>query len=146
MSTMKNKTMKNKEVIRRFDEEIINQRNLAALDEFVAQDVIDHNVPPGFPPGIEGKRRFLSLFLNAFPDLHITIEGDIIAEGDKVAERWTLEGTHQGELFGIPATGKRIRVSGMSISRFVDGKQVEHWAINDQLGMMQQLGVIPTLP
>ena len=93
MSTMKNKTIKNKEVIRRFDEEIINQRNLAALDEFVAEDVIDHNVPPGFPPGIEGKRQFLSLFLNAFPDLHIKIEGDIIAEGDKVAERWTLEGT-----------------------------------------------------
>ena len=137
-------TKKNKEVILRFDEEIMNQRNLTALDEFVAQDVIDHQVPPGLPPGIEGKRQFLAMLFNAFPDLHITIEGDIIAEGDYVAERWTLEGTHQGELLGIPATGKRVKVSGMSFSRLVDGKQVEHWSIMDQLGMMQQLGVIPT--
>ena len=137
-------TRKNKEVILRFDEVVMNQRNLAALDEFVAQDVIDHQVPPGLPPGIEGKRQFLGMLLNAFPDLHITIEGDLIAEGDYVAERWTLEGTHQGELLGIPATGKRVKVSGMSISRLADGKQVEHWSVMDQLGMMQQLGVIPT--
>ncbi len=130
-------TRKNKEVLLRFDEVVMNQRNLAALDEFVAQDVIDHQVPPGFPPCIEGKRQFLGMLLNAFPDLHITIEGDIIAEGDQVAERWTLEGTHQGELLGIPATGKRVRVTGMSISRLVDGKQVEHWSVMDQLGMMQ---------
>lgn len=136
-------TRKNKEVILRFDEVVMNQRNLAALGEFVAQDVIDHQVPPGFPPGIEGKRQFLGMLLNAFPDLHITIEGELIAEGDYIAERWTLEGTHQGELIGIPATGKRVKVAGMSISRLVDGKQVEHWSVMDQFGLLQQLGVIP---
>jgi steroid delta-isomerase-like uncharacterized protein len=136
-------TRKNKEVILRFDAVVMNQRNLAALDEFVTEDMIDHQVPPGFPPGIEGKRQFLGMLLNAFPDLHITIEGDLIAEGDYVAERWTLEGTHQGELTGIPATGKRVKVAGMSISRLVDGKQVEHWSVMDQFGLLQQLGVIP---
>ncbi|NIR27704.1 MAG: ester cyclase [Gammaproteobacteria bacterium] len=136
-------TGKNKEVILRFDDVVMNQRNLVALDEFVAQDVIDHQVPPGLPPGIEGKRQFLGMLLNAFPDLHITIEGDLIAEGDYVAERWTLEGTHQGELIGIPATGKRVKVAGMSISRLVDGKQVEHWSVMDQFGLLQQIGVIP---
>ena len=136
-------TKKNKEVIFRFDEVVMNQRNLAALDEFVAQDVIDHQVPAGFPPGIEGKRQFLGMLLDAFPDLHITIEGDLIAEGDYVAERWTLEGTHQGELVGIPATGKRVKVAGMSILRLVDGQQVEHWSVMDQFGLLQQIGVIP---
>ena len=79
----------------------------------------------------------------AFPDLHETVE-DIFAEGDKVVTRFTMRGTHQGELMGIPPTGKQVTMTGMTIHRIVSGKIVEDWVVADFLGMMQQLGTIPT--
>jgi predicted ester cyclase len=82
------------------------------------------------------------VFRDAFPDLRFTAE-DIIAEGDKVAARYTMRGTHQGEFMGVAPTGNRIEVTGIDIVRFEGGKMVEHWANSDELGMMQQLGVIP---
>ena len=78
----------------------------------------------------------------AFPDLHSTVEY-LIAEGDMVVSRFTMRGTHQGEFIGIPPTGKQVKVTGMVIHRFADGKIVEYWVKWDVLGMMQQLGVIP---
>ena len=78
---------------------------------------------------------------SAFPDLHLTIE-DMIAEGDKVAMRSSWNGTHQGEFMGIPATGRRVTVSQIDISRIADGRMVEHWGQLDALGLMQQLGVV----
>jgi predicted ester cyclase len=83
------------------------------------------------------------MFLSAFPDTKMTIE-DQLAEGDKVTTRWTATGTHTGELMGIPATGKAVTVTGFDITRYSGGKSVEHWGQFDQMGMMQQLGVIPT--
>ncbi len=77
------------------------------------------------------------------PDLHLTL-GDILAEGDRVAFRYTMEGTHQGDFVGIPPTGKPFSVEGMIIARVVDSKAVERWANLDTLGLMQQLGVIPS--
>jgi predicted ester cyclase len=82
------------------------------------------------------------MYLTAFPDLHLTIE-DLIAEGDKVVDRQTARGTHQGTFMGIPPTGKQITVTAMNISRIVGGKIVEHWVELDTLGMLQQLGVVP---
>ena len=82
-------------------------------------------------------------FRSAFPDFHVTIE-DQIAEGDRVATRWTMRGTHEGEFRGISPTGKQITVTGIGIFRFSDGKVVESWDNFDQLGMMRQLGVIPS--
>lgn len=132
----------NKDLERRLIEEAWNQGNLAAVDELVAPDFVDHTAPPDLPPGAEGHKAFIKMYREAFPDAHVTIH-DILAEGDKVVYRWTGSGTHQGTLFGIPATGKHMSVNGITIDRFADGKLVESWNMLDQLGMMQQLGVIP---
>ena len=131
----------NKALDRHFFEAISN-KNLDALDEFVAADVVDHELPPGLPPGLDGTKAFMGMFISAFPDLTFTIE-DQIAGGNKVVTRWTATGTHNGELMGIPATGNQVTVTGIDITRWSGGKSVEHWAQFDQMGMMQQLGVIP---
>ncbi len=132
----------NKALIRRFFEEVWNDKNLEAIDELVAADSVDHALPPGLPQGREGAKAFTGMYLSAFPDTKMTIE-DIITEGDKVVTRWRATGTHTGELMGIPATGKQVTVTGLDINRYSNGKIVEHWGEFDQMGMMQQLGVIP---
>ena len=131
-----------KAVVQRGVEEVFNQKNLAYIDELYTSDVVDHSAPPGLPPGIEGYRLKLGMFTNAFPDLHLAYE-HVIVEGDMVAGRFTLTGTHQGDFAGIPATGKQISVTGHDFGRVVNGKLAEHWVEMDTLGMMQQLGVIP---
>ena len=135
-------TEDNKAVVRRFYEEVMNQKKRAVLDEVFDLNVVDHFAPPGTPGGLEGARQTLGMFLSAFPDLHFTVE-DLIAEGDKVVARATLSGTQQGTFMGVPATGKRVTITGIDINRFVGGKSVEHWLEADFLGLMQQLGVIP---
>ena len=132
----------NKAVARRIVEEVWNKKNLDAIDELIAADYVDHTLPPGVPPGRDGAKAFIGMYVNAFPDVKITIE-DMIAKGDKVVTRWSATGTHTGELMGIPATGKQITVTGLDITRFSGGKSVEFWGQFDQMGMMQQLGVIP---
>jgi predicted ester cyclase len=84
------------------------------------------------------------VFYTAFPDMHYTVE-DLIAEGDKVVCRWTVRATHQGEFMGVPATGKVVTWTGISITRFAGGKDVEDWESFDMLGLMQQLGAIPQM-
>lgn len=138
MSTEQNIT-----AVRRFVERGINQHNLDEFDVFYSPEVVDHALPPNVPSGLEGRKLFASAFFSAFPDIQITIE-DLVAEGDRVAARQSARGTHTGELMGIPPTGKQVSITGMFIFRFENGKVVEHWEIFDQLGMMQQLGVIPT--
>jgi len=133
----------NKAVARRLVEEVWNKKNLDLIDEIIAADYVDHTLPTGVPPGREGAKAFIGAYLNAFPDLKITVE-DMLAEGDKVVTRWSATGTHTGELLGIPATGKQVTVTGLDITRFSGGKSVEYWGQFDQMGMMQQLGVIPT--
>src|SRR5258708_38594660 len=93
--------------------------------------------------GKEAFKQFLSMYLTAFPDLHFTIE-DIIAEGDTVVVRFTFRGTHQGDLMGIPPTGKQVVVTGIDIICAANGKVVEEWVNRDELSLLQQLGVIPT--
>jgi steroid delta-isomerase-like uncharacterized protein len=83
------------------------------------------------------------MFRSAIPDLKMVVE-DMIAEGDKVVLRYTLEGTHEGELFGIPPSGRQLSIKSISVERVSDGKIREHWRVTDSLDMMQQLGVIPT--
>ncbi len=82
------------------------------------------------------------MYRSAFPDTQITIE-DQLAEGDMVATRWTARGTHQGELMGVPPSGNRVEVAGITISRIEGGKIEEDWDNYDALGMMQQIGAIP---
>ena len=137
MSTEENKVNE-----RRFVEEGWNQGNTAVFDELFAADYLGHD-PSGPLHGPEGFKQFYATYRTAFPDTHLTIE-DQIAEGDTVASRWTATGTHQGPLMGIPPSGKRVRVTGMTISRYASGKIAQEWFSYDTLGMLQQLGAIPT--
>ena len=132
----------NKAIYRRYVEEVSNEGNLDLVDEIFAR-YVSHQ-PDGHTEerGPEDVKRFIGEFHRAFPAFDCTIE-DQIAEGDKVATRWTIRGTHQGEFRGIAPTGKQITVTGIGIFRFSEGKVVESWDNFDQLGMMQQLDAIP---
>jgi len=135
-------TETNKALVRRTLEEFYNQGNMALGDEFFASDFVNHN--PNLPHvrDLAGlKQSWLELRF-AFPDNHTTID-DLIAEGEQVVKRFTLVGTHQAEWNGIPATGKCMTISGITIYRIADGKIAECWWGYDSLGALQQLGVIP---
>jgi steroid delta-isomerase-like uncharacterized protein len=138
-------TETNKALSRRFLEEVFNNGKLNVLDEIIAKDHVTTGpgTLPGLPTGPEGQKQLVTVYRNAFPDVHFTVD-EQIAEGDKVVTRWTGHGTHQGELLGIPATGKSSTVTGIAVDRIANGKIAESWGIFDQFGMMQQLGVIPT--
>ena len=132
----------NKAIVRRVFEEVWNTGNLALIDELYAADYVRHNAPPDRPGGPAGEKQHRALFRAAFPDLHITAD-DMVAEGDRVAVRYTWRGTHQGAELGIAPTGKQVTMSGIAIHRIVAGKIAELWVVGDELGLMQQLGVIP---
>jgi len=134
----------NKALVRRVYEEIHNKGNLDAADELVSASFINHNAPPGMPPGPEGIKRVFTMFRSAFPDLNVTVE-DMVAEGDKVVARLTLRGTHQREFMGLAPTGKQVTLSVIDIARIAGGKIVERWGVEDMLGLLQQLGAIPSL-
>ena len=131
----------NKALVERFVGEAFNRGNLGIADEVYATRFFSHGTPEG-EGGPEYVKQFVNMYRVAFPNGRAVIE-DMIAEGDEVAYRWTYRGTHQGELMGIPPTGKEVTITGITINRFADGKIVEEWNNFDQLGMMQQLGVIP---
>jgi steroid delta-isomerase-like uncharacterized protein len=121
--------------------EAINQNTLDALDEIVASDMTDHDPAPGQGPGLEGVKQWFSEMHTAFPDFQMNVE-DMIAEGEKVVNRVSMSGTHEGEFMGIEPTGNRVTITGIDILRITDGKIVERWGNFDNLGMMQQLGVM----
>ena len=120
--------------------EIVNQHNPDLIDEFYTPDLVWHE-PDQDIQGSEEAKQFVSTFLEAFPNLNVTLE-DEIAEGDKVVTRWTIRGTHQGELMGIAPTEEQIELKGITIHRIKGGKIAEEWERYDNLGMMQQLGVV----
>ena len=133
----------NKEIVRRLVEGVWGERNLAVIDELVAPGYIGHSATQPEPLlGPKGFKEFVGVYQAAFPDATITIE-DLVAEGDRVATRWTGRGTHKGELMGIDPTGKEVTVSGFTISRIADGQVAEEWELFDALGMLAQLGVVP---
>ena len=130
----------NKAIAKRWNEEVYNTGNVDVIDELAAANYIQYaqnQDREAYKQGVIKARA-------AFSDGGITIE-DTIAEGDKVVVRWTMHGTHIGEFWGIPPTGKKFTMSGISIYRIEDGKIVEDWANSDTLGMMRQLGVIPPM-
>jgi steroid delta-isomerase-like uncharacterized protein len=140
MSTEENKTL-----IRRLCDEGWNQGNLATLDEIMAPNFVDHSpMVPNLSLGSEGYKQFVAASRTACPDFWVSIE-DLIAEGDTVVMRITAGGTHQGAWLGIPPTGKQFTETGIYIFRIAGGKIVERWGNQDDLGMLQQLGVIPAL-
>ena len=133
----------NKAIVRRFWEVWEEDDFIELIDEFLAPDYVNHS--PGFPDqptGPEGVKAVVSMFRSGMPDLRVDIL-DMIAEGDKVAVRYTVEGTHEGDLFGVPPTGQRVSIESMTVERVSDGKIQEHWRVTDTLDMMQQLGAIP---
>ena len=130
----------NKALVKRFVEEFWNEGNMSAADELLAPDAAIY-MPTGEGVDPDGLKSFAATWRASFPDWHSTFE-ELIAEGDRVAERWTGRGTHRGELQGIPPTGKRVEASGSVFYRIVDGKIVEFWGQLDMMSLMQQLGVI----
>jgi len=131
----------NTAIVRRFVEEYQNGRDEQAFAELLAPDMVDHSRPPGIAPGAEGVRQQFAGFWGAFPDFRATIL-DQIAEGDKVVTRKVFRGTHQGELWGIPPTGRQVDIHLIDIVRLEQGRIVEHWNLVDRLGLLQQLGVV----
>ena len=134
----------NRAVSLRVAEEVFNGGNVDLADELYAPDYVLHD--PSLPEdlhGPEGIKRYAAMTLGAFPDIRVAVE-DQVAEGDKVVSRWTATGTHTGDLMGIPPTGRRVEISGVTINRFSGGKIAEDWYQSDDLGMMQQLGVVPS--
>jgi steroid delta-isomerase-like uncharacterized protein len=130
----------NKALVRRFVEEFWNQGDTAAADELMAGDA-EIYMPTGETLDIDGLKSFNGWWRESFPDWHSTFE-ELVAEGDRVAERWTGRGTHLGELMGIPPTGKRVVAPGSVFYRIVDGKISEFRGQLDMMGLMQQLGAI----
>jgi steroid delta-isomerase-like uncharacterized protein len=130
----------NKAAVRRFAGEVWNQGNLAALDELVAPDVT-RNGPPVGRVGMGGA---VTMIRGGLPDLQGQIV-DLIAEGDKVVWRYVSRGTHQGPLFGVPATGKRVEYTGTATLRLADGQIAEIWDNADALALLQQIGAVPPI-
>lgn len=121
--------------------EAVNSGNLADLREVIAPGAVDHDPSPDQGVGPEGYIRMFGGFRAAFPDLHVAVD-KLVVDDDNVSFAYTLTGTHKGEFLGIPPTGRKISARGMQISRFENGKLVERWGSSDQLGILQQLGVL----
>ncbi len=139
---------KNKAIVRRFVEEVQSQHNLDIVGELMDPNMIDHYYDAqGLQQpknAIEGFKKFYSGMLAAFPDVKAVIHNQV-AEGDNVVTHKMFLGTHKGEFMGIPPTGKKITVNVIDIFRIADGKMVEHWAVIDWMGLMQQLGGAPRM-
>lgn len=133
-------TETNKAIVRRYIEQVYNERRRDLFEEFLVEGVEFHGA--GVAPGLAAARQWVAMLATAFPDQHVTID-DVIAEGDSVVVRSALTGTHQGEMQGIPATGNPVTQPSITIFRLAKGKIVEGWFAADNLSMMQQLGVIP---
>jgi steroid delta-isomerase-like uncharacterized protein len=131
----------NKASIRRGFEVGINQRKLDVFEEVIDARYRNHTFAAP-APGAAGFKQVIAMFVDAFPDMEITLH-DTIAEGDRVATRGSWRGTHRGAFMGIPATGKAVTVNYMDFWRLENGKAVENWVQMDLLGLMQQLGVVP---
>lgn len=135
----------NKDIVRRLGLEGFGKGNEAVLDELLAEDYVDHGAPPGVPPGREGAKTFVAQLQAAFSNIDQSVD-DVVAEGDKVAARWTFTADHTGEFLGVPASGKRITVGGLEIDRIADGKVAEAWTQVDMASFLMQVGVLPMPP
>jgi steroid delta-isomerase-like uncharacterized protein len=122
--------------------EAVNTGNFDLFDQVVAPGNIDHDPADGQVPGPDGYRTFFSGMRKAFPDMTVTPE-TIVQDEDSIAFAYTLTGTHDGPLGAIPPTGKKVKIRGMQISKFKDGKMVERWGSSDELTLLKQIGVIP---
>jgi len=138
-------TEDNKALVRRLYAEVMGKGNMTEADELLSTQYVEHLVQhlPAPTPGREGLKQLVMIVRSAFPDIHNTVE-DAVAEGDRVAVRIVVRGTHHHAFLGIPPSGKAVEWGEMHIYRVVGGKIVEHWGEVDQLGLLQQIGAIPS--
>lgn len=132
------------QIARAYMEEVWGGGNLGFLDQVCSADYVQHN--PGVPEpvrGVEAAKQLVQSYRNGFEHLQVTVH-DSFASGDRVVTRWSTFGRHTGDLFGIPATGRQATATGITIQRISDGKIAEEWIEINLLGVMQQLGAIPT--
>ena len=135
----------NRKLFQRYFDVVANEGNLDLADEIFASDYQHHdpaNPDPRPVVGPQGVRDHLTSLRGAFPDLIFDID-DMVAEGDQIIVRWTARGTNTGDYFGMPATGKSIEITGMNTWRTRDGQAIEGWVNRDDMGLLQQLGVVP---
>jgi steroid delta-isomerase-like uncharacterized protein len=130
--------------VRQVIDEAYGKGNLDALDEVNAPDAVWHQRPGPDIKGMDAYKQMVTNLRNALSDFKFTVD-EYIAEGDINAMRWTIQGTHSGQLMNLPVppTGKQVTMNGILMTRLVNGKAVEHWNYSDMLGFMQQLGVAP---
>jgi steroid delta-isomerase-like uncharacterized protein len=135
-------TRTNKAIIARMVEQLWNQGRIDLVEEFFAEDYVEHI--PGRPDstGLQHMGKAVTDTRNAYPDFNLNIDS-LVAEGDSVAARWSMTGTHEGEFYGIPPTGKKIGHTGTTFYRLENGRIAEIWFLADMMGLMQQLGVVP---
>jgi steroid delta-isomerase-like uncharacterized protein len=139
-------SVQNKALAARFYGEVFGQGKLEVADELLSADFIWHApaLPQGVARGPAGIKLFARHLREAFPDLRLKTE-ESIAEGDRVAQRWSFRGTQRGEFGGVAATGRQVMTSGVNLFRFAGDKIVELWGEVDQLGMLQQVGAMPVM-
>ena len=133
----------NEMLVRRYYDEALSTGNLDRLDTLVAGDFVDHEQLLGIPSTRAGLKQKYTLLRTGFPDLHFVVE-DLMCVGEQVAARVTVRGTHTGEFMGRPPMGRTFAVTSIGIFRFAGGRIAEHWGVFDQMGMLAQLGALPT--
>jgi steroid delta-isomerase-like uncharacterized protein len=136
-------TERNKSVALRFAHDVLSGHDLDLMSDLIAADFVEQNPTPGQGPGLDGLRQFLEEMITAFPDLRWDPR-EMVAEGDRVATWSVWTGTHSGDFFGVPATGRHVSVEAWTMDYFRDGLMVESRIIMDIMGLMQQLGALPT--
>jgi steroid delta-isomerase-like uncharacterized protein len=135
-------TKENKDTVLRFWQEVFNGRKLELIDNLFTDDYIYHGAAGQDVRGREGLKQFLTIYFNAFPDLHAEVE-DVFGEGDKILSRAMCRGTHQGNLMGMPPTGKQVAIRVICADRLAGQRVAESFELPDLFGMMQQLGAMP---
>ena len=131
-----------KEMAQRWYSEVMSEGKTEVIDELCAPDFVDHDPLPGTTADLAGLKDFVAQIRAAFPDMQVTAD-DIVAEGDRLAVRSTMRGTHEGDFMGIPGSGKKVEVSNYDFVRFENDQAAEHWGVIDSAALMEQIGMAP---
>lgn len=132
----------NKTVVRRYYDEVFNQRRTDLIDQLAVEDYVEHDPFPGQGNGRADLKARVQAILSAFAPLQFRLE-DLVCEQGRVVARWSQTGTHTGAFMGIPPTGRQFTIAGIDIHQLRDGRLAEHWHVVDLYGLLQQLGAIP---
>lgn len=132
----------NKALVRRYYDEVFNQRDVDLVDQLAVDDYVEHDPFPGQGDGRDDLKARVQLILDAMRPLRFEVQ-DVVAEGDTVVVRWVQRGTQSGSFMGIPPTGREFTIAGIDIHRLRDGRMAEHWHVVDLFALLQQLGAIP---